>query len=41
MQQIISNIGSFLWGPPMIVAIMGCGILLTVRSKFLCSATLV
>lgn len=34
MQQIISNIGSFLWGPPMIVAIMGCGILLTVRSKF-------
>ena len=34
MQQIISNIGSFLWGPPMIIAIMGCGILLTVRSKF-------
>lgn len=34
MQQIISNIGSLLWGPPMIIAIMGCGILLTVRSKF-------
>lgn len=34
MQEIISNIGSFLWGPPMIIAIMGCGILLTVRSKF-------
>lgn len=34
MQAIISNIGSFLWGPPMIIAIMGCGILLTIRSKF-------
>lgn len=34
MQDIISSIGSFLWGPPMIIAIMGCGILLTVRSKF-------
>lgn len=34
MQDIISKIGGFLWGPPMIVAIMGCGLLLTVRSKF-------
>ena len=34
MQEIISNIGSFLWGPPMIIAIMGCGILLTIGSKF-------
>ena len=34
MEQIISSIGSFLWGPPMIIAIMGCGILLTVKSKF-------
>ena len=34
MQELISSIGSFLWGPPMIIAIMGCGILLTVRSKF-------
>lgn len=34
MKEIISSIGSFLWGPPMIIAIMGCGILLTVRSKF-------
>ena len=34
MQAIISNIGSFLWGPPMIIAIMGCGILLTIRSNF-------
>ncbi|MBS4860867.1 alanine/glycine:cation symporter family protein [Anaerotruncus colihominis] len=34
MQSIISSLGSFLWGPPMIIAIMGCGILLTVSSKF-------
>lgn len=34
MEQIISSIGSFLCGPPMIIAIMGCGILLTVKSKF-------
>ena len=34
MQELISSIGSFLWGPPMIIAIMGCDILLTVRSKF-------
>lgn len=34
MQEMISNIGTFLWGPPVIIAIMGCGILLTIRSKF-------
>ena len=27
MQEIISNIGSFLWGPPMIIAIMGLSLI--------------
>ena len=34
MEEVIGSIGSFLWGPPMIIAIIGCGLLLTVKSKF-------
>ncbi len=34
MQDIIGKIGSFLWGPPMIIAIIGCGLYLTLKSGF-------
>lgn len=34
MQDIIAKIGGFLWGPPMVVTIIGCGLLLTFRSGF-------
>lgn len=34
MVDVVASIGSFLWGPPMIIAIMGCGLWLTFTSKF-------
>ncbi|UQZ89223.1 sodium:alanine symporter family protein [Deltaproteobacteria bacterium Smac51] len=34
MVDIISNIGGYLWGPPMVVTIIFCGLFLTIRAKF-------
>lgn len=33
--KILESIDSFVWGIPLIVMIMGCGILLTVRTRFI------
>lgn len=32
--ELISSIGGYLWGPPMVVTIISCGLFLTLRAKF-------
>ena len=35
MQKILTQIDSFLWGPPLLILLVGTGIYLTIKLKIL------